>query len=76
MSWYNYGHRGWHIDHIIGVCNWDFTRPDHVRSCFHYTNTQPLWQRANLKKTKFTANVDINLYIIPERKEAEEKKEE
>jgi hypothetical protein len=86
MHWYNYGTngrlRGWEVDHIIGVCNWDLTKRRHIRSCFHYSNTQPLWARLNSKKTKFTPNVDINLYLLPEEPEDneeekdEEKKEE
>ena len=66
MNWMNYGKRGWHIDHIIGIDNWDLSNRRHVRSCFHYTNTQPLWALLNYKKTKRTPNVDINLYLLPE----------
>lgn len=75
MSWYNYGKTGWHVDHIIGVENWDLTNRRHVRSCFHYTNTQPLWARLNYKKSKRVINVDVSLYLLPAEPEDDEEKE-
>lgn len=51
MSWENYGHRSWHIDHIRPCSSFDLTDPEQQRQCFHYTNMQPLWASDNLKKS-------------------------
>lgn len=50
MTWQNQNYRGWHIDHVVPCSFWDLTDPIHQKLCFHYTNTQPLWARYNLKK--------------------------
>jgi hypothetical protein len=50
MSWENYGHKGWHIDHKIPLSsakNYD----DVIKLC-HYSNLQPLWCKENYKKGK------------------------
>jgi hypothetical protein len=53
MSWENYGYGKdkWHIDHIMPCAIFDLVRPDHQRSCFHFSNLQPLWQLDNLIKS-------------------------
>lgn len=50
MTWENYGYRGWHIDHIIPCASFDFTDPDQIRKCFHFSNLQPLWALDNIRK--------------------------
>ena len=52
MTWENYGHHGWHIDHIKPCAGFDLSDPDQQRQCFHYTNLQPLWAKDNLSKGK------------------------
>lgn len=51
MSWENYGHKGWHVDHITPCAAFDLSDPDQQRKCFHYTNLQPLWAKDNLTKS-------------------------
>ena len=52
MTWFNYGFRGWHIDHVIPCASFDLTDPVQQRMCFHYTNLQPLWAADNFRKGK------------------------
>jgi hypothetical protein len=40
----------WHIDHIVPCTQFDLTKPDEQRRCFHYTNLQPLWGSENMSK--------------------------
>ncbi len=50
MNWYNYGYKGWHMDHIIPLSIFDLTdRKQFLESC-HYTNLQPLWAGENMSK--------------------------
>jgi hypothetical protein len=53
MRWNNWSLKGWHIDHIIPICNFDLNKEEEVYKAFHYTNTQPLWALDNLRKPKF-----------------------
>jgi hypothetical protein len=48
MSWENYGHKGWHIDHIIPLSEAK-TEEDVYKLC-QYSNLQPLWANENYKK--------------------------
>lgn len=50
MSWDNWAHKGWHIDHIRPCASFDLTDPEQQRQCFHYTNLQPLWAADNIRK--------------------------
>ena len=50
MSWENYGINGWHMDHIIPCNSFDLSDPEQQKTCFHYTNLQPLWAKDNIKK--------------------------
>ena len=48
MNWNNVGK--WHVDHIIPVVKFNLKDPEQQKTCFHYTNLQPLWALDNLKK--------------------------
>jgi hypothetical protein len=50
MTWANHG-SAWHIDHIHPCSEFDFTDPEQVRTCFHWSNLQPLWAKDNLAKS-------------------------
>lgn len=50
MDWENHG-EVWHIDHIRPCASFDLTDPKQQKQCFHYTNLQPLWAKANLVKS-------------------------
>ena len=51
MSWGNWSHDVWHIDHIRPCASFDLTDPEQQTQCFHYTNLQPLWAKDNLQKS-------------------------
>jgi len=50
MTWSNYGK--WHIDHIIPIKVFNFTKPEHIdfKRCWALSNLQPLWAKENLSK--------------------------
>jgi hypothetical protein len=52
MSWENwgFGQDKWNVDHIMPLCIFDLTKPEHQKRAFHFSNLQPLWQVDNLKK--------------------------
>lgn len=50
MTWNNYGHKGWHVDHIKPLAAFDLTNEAELKQACHYTNLQPLWASDNLRK--------------------------
>jgi hypothetical protein len=51
MAWNNYG-AVWHIDHIRPCASFDLTNLEQQKSCFHFSNLQPLFAQENLRKGK------------------------
>jgi hypothetical protein len=57
MTWENYG--DWHIDHIRPCNSFDLQDTEQQKTCFHFTNLQPLWGRENiLKGDKLPSNTE------------------
>ena len=52
MTWSNWAHSGWHIDHKIPLVFFDLTDRKQLLQAVHYTNLQPLWAKANFSKGK------------------------
>jgi hypothetical protein len=52
MTRENYGRKPgcWSIDHIKPLASFDLTDAAQLREAVHYSNMQPLWHTANLKK--------------------------
>jgi hypothetical protein len=52
MTWNNRGYYGWHIDHIIPLCN--APNQEQLYTLCHFTNLRPLWRKDNLTKRNTT----------------------
>lgn len=50
MTWKNWTHDGWHIDHKRPLAWFNLEDPAQLASAFHYTNLQPLWSAENFRK--------------------------
>ena len=51
MTWDNYGHSTWVLDHIRPIASFDLTDPKQQRQCFNHKNIQPLWAEENRIKS-------------------------
>jgi hypothetical protein len=63
MSWDNYNHSTWHVDHIKPVNTFDLTDIEQQKICFHYTNLRPLWAKDNLSRPDNGSDI-IDYHII------------
>lgn len=52
MTWENWSHTGWHIDHIKPLASFNFSDPEQAKLANHYTNLQPLWAKDHIEKSK------------------------
>lgn len=50
MSWDNWGHKTWHLDHIAPLASFDLSNREEFLKANHYTNIRPMWAADNLKK--------------------------
>ena len=53
MTWDNWTHDGWHIDHKKQLSKFDLTDREQFKEAAHYTNLQPLWWWENLEKREW-----------------------
>jgi hypothetical protein len=51
MSWKNYGIKGWTIDHIKALANFDLENRQQFIEASHFTNLQPMWHIDNIIKS-------------------------
>ena len=52
MTWDNHSMKGWHVDHIKPLHEFDLYDDEQFKEAAHYTNLQPLWWWQNLEKNK------------------------
>jgi hypothetical protein len=50
MTWENHGTM-WEIDHIKACANFDLTKLEEQKQCFHYTNLQPLFKTTEIAES-------------------------
>lgn len=50
MTWENWGHNTWNIDHARPLSSFDLTDPLQLAAACHYTNLQPLFASDNYRK--------------------------
>lgn len=61
MNWDNYG-TYWHIDHVLPVSSFDFSKQEDRERCFNWTNLNPLEGVENIRKSnKICDEMVINI---------------
>lgn len=50
MTWDNWSLKGWHLDHIKPIKDFDLSDAAQLAEVCHYTNMRPLWAKANLAR--------------------------
>ena len=55
MTWDNWAHDTWHVDHIRPCQSFDLTDKRQLKACFFFANLQPLPAFDNLSKNEKTA---------------------
>ena len=64
MNWTNHGIL-WHLDHYFPCCQFDLTKEEEQRKCFHYSNLRPLLKQENLSKASEDRKKSIKNQQIP-----------
>lgn len=63
MTFENHG-TVWDLDHVIPISKFELhDNEDEVRKCFHWTNFQPLYHSANLKKSCSVTKEEVDEHI-------------
>ena len=62
MSWDNYG-TYWHDDHILPCASFDHNDTNQIKTCWHWTNLQPLEAKKNLAKSDNIEDPQMSLMI-------------
>ena len=52
MTWGNWSHKGWHIDHIKQLGTFDLTDITQFKEANHYSNLRPLWAQENWQRPR------------------------
>lgn len=61
MSWDNWSHDGWHLDHIISCSLFDLECEYQQKVAFHWSNYQPLWGSENMSKGNSVPDLGIEI---------------
>ena len=71
MTWANYGRTGWHIDHIIPYCEFDFNNINDksLKDYWALSNLQPLWSTTKVamshgESVDYIGNVEKGTRIL------------
>ena len=51
MTWENWSIKGWHIDHIKPLCQFDLSNKEEFLKACNYINLQPIWAEDHYKKS-------------------------
>ena len=57
----------WHVDHIMPCAAFDHNIPAQVRTCWHYTNLQPLEAKENMSKGCKITVPQMSLPLSPKK---------
>ena len=60
MTIENYGHKGWHVDHVIPRSLFDMANEEHVYLCFNWRNLRPMWGDENMRRGNKVSKSDID----------------
>ena len=63
MSWDNYNHEGWHVDHIRPLTSFDLIDYDQQFVCFNWRNLQPMWRLENMTKGDNYTEEDEKIWV-------------
>ena len=71
MTWANYGRTGWHVDHIIPYCEFDFNNINDksLKDYWALSNLQPLWSTTKVamshgESADYIGNVEKGTRIL------------
>ena len=60
MTWDNWSHNGWHLDHVRPLATFDLSDFEQRKTAFNWRNYQPLWGKENMsKQNNYTSNDEL-----------------